>query len=532
MKPQKITTGPLTVKSALIIVGLALTAGLAFDRLVRYDPPGLGFVMFSTLVIVSATIVRRPGRWETYLLLAGSWTLALWVMIRAADYLAAINICAGLLLLSAAVTSEVFAPRVWLLRVRDLPVAGLGQLRSVCVGAFAPLAAVARERTNIRIGPALPYLRGFLFAAPVFVVFAALLASADSVFSNFLGDVIPSFDISIGETGAHVIWTAVVAWLTAGFLVFIAQPEPQPQVRPGDLQAAGDIAGDRPYEAPAFDRPIKRVERGPAGDRYVESMTVLGSITALFALFVGFQFAYLFSGAAQVDLPGVTYAQYARAGFFQLLAVATLTSGLVWVAFQISGARLEGRRLTAFRAVSALMILLTGVILASALKRLGLYEQAYGFTRLRLLSHVFSLLVGGVLLLLAAQLFWRERQLFLAGTVALGFTALTALNAINPDAYIAARNLDRRQPRKAPSLGYISELSADAVPAVIARYRNGPPNVRYADQIDAWACETLTPDRGWRGWNLGAARAQSARDRSGLNRASPRRKNWMQFCVT
>ncbi|MFY9264805.1 MAG: DUF4173 domain-containing protein [Solirubrobacterales bacterium] len=263
---------------------------------------------------------------------------------------------------------------------------------------------------------------------------------------------------------------------------------------------------------------------------YIEVMIVLSSVCALFALFVTFQFAYLFRGAAQIDLPGVTYAQYARAGFFQLLAVAVMTAALVWFALEAVGGSIEGRRLTAFRIAGTLMIVLTGVILISALKRLGLYEEAYGFTRLRLLSHVFAYLIAGVLTLLLAQVYWERRHLFLAGTIGLGFVALTALNAINPDAYIAAQNLARPSAMKKIDfgdgngryLGYISELSPDAVPTVLNQYAASPRDAVYEKQLAVWICWYIDPGVGWREWSLGRSKSKAAAKRSGFGPHSQR----------
>ena len=83
------------------------------------------------------------------------------------------------------------------------------------------------------------------------------------------------------------------------------------------------------------------------------------------------------------------------------------------------------------------------VVLASALKRLGLYEQAYGYTRLRLLADANILWLGAVLALVLAALAagragWLPRALVLVS--ALGALAFAVAN---PDGRIAARNVDR-----------------------------------------------------------------------------------------
>jgi hypothetical protein len=345
---------------------------------------------------------------------------------------------------------------------------------------------------------------------PVFAVFALLLSSADSVFSSFLGDAIPSIDISLGSTGTHLVWIAGFSWIAAGFLVFVVQPD-----RAGSPQA-DDAA------------PAKRTRDARPRFGYIEAMMVLGSVTALFAVFVIFQFAYLFGGAEQIDVPGVTYAEYARAGFFQLLAVAVLTMGLVWVSLQAVNDELSERQKIWFRGVCTLMILLTGVILISALKRLGLYEEAYGFTRMRLLSHAFTYLVGGMLLLMLAQLYRSGQSFFLAGSVCIGFLTLFVLNAINPDAYIATSNLERPIDARDTEPAYIDELSADAIPTVLDDLSQESPK-SYQAWLKGWVCSTLAETRSGREWNLGYSRATSAAQDAGFAIGEPGCMSWSGF---
>ncbi len=98
-----------------------------------------------------------------------------------------------------------------------------------------------------------------------------------------------------------------------------------------------------------------------------------------------------------LDTAGVTYAQYAREGFYQLLAVAFLVLAVVAVAGRRRGER-TGRRPTPVELLLGLLCLLTLVVLASALRRLGLLEDTYGFTLTRLYGHAGTLWVGAVLL--------------------------------------------------------------------------------------------------------------------------------------
>jgi hypothetical protein len=158
------------------------------------------------------------------------------------------------------------------------------------------------------------------------------------------------------------------------------------------------------------------------------------------------------------------------------------------------------------RVLLGVLCVLTLVMVASALRRLGLYEDAFGATRLRLLVHVALLWLGAVfvLVLLAGVL----RRGTLVPRVLVGLSALTALGfaAINPDARIAARNVDRYEDTGRLDAGYLRTLSADAAPA-IARL---PPMVAAcASYTVRW---DLRRDDGLAGANVGRVRARDALD--------------------
>lgn len=490
---EKLATGPLKAKSASLIVALGVTVGFSIDRLAMGQRVGLGFATAMLLFVACVWRMSARRRPEVLALLVGAAVLIGWTAIRAAGYMAAINTIAAVALISLAVTAWAFDPRVWLLPVVAHVQSLIDQAISMIAGAAKPVGVVASSRSQVDVSRAMPFIRGALFAIPVFGLFAILLASADSVFSGFLGDLVPKPPASIGSTLGHTAFILMLAWLVAGYLAFAWEPPHASAAESGELR--------------------------PRGDRFVEVMVVLSSVAALFALFVAFQFAYMFGGSRQAVAGGTTYAEYARQGFFQLLAVSVLTAVLVWVSM-LWLRPLTGRRRALFRSVCAAMVLLTGVILASALKRLGLYEEAYGYTRLRVLSHAFTYLIAGMLVVLVVQVFLDRDGLVPAGAVALGFVVLFGLNLINPDAYIAGRNIDRASAVN-PSwdLHYVTGLSADAVPVTAARLDELAPRQRA--QMRRWICGTVEQPRSVREWNLGASRAEAAADQAAIGRFSP-----------
>ena len=198
-----------------------------------------------------------------------------------------------------------------------------------------------------------------------------------------------------------------------------------------------------------------------------EWLLALGALNALFALFVAVQLAVLFGGDAYVrESAGLTYAEYARSGFAQLVVVAALT--LAVVAGALRWARTEDRRQQRIlRALLCLLCLLTLVVLASALHRLGLYEQAYGFTRTRLAVHALLLFGGALFVLVVAALASDRRGWLAQATVLLAAFASLAFWVSDPDRRIAAHNVERYAATGRIDTGYLARLSADAIPALM-----------------------------------------------------------------
>jgi len=194
---------------------------------------------------------------------------------------------------------------------------------------------------------------------------------------------------------------------------------------------------------------------------------------------------------------GLTYADYVHQGFGQLTVATVLTVLVVWAA-----ARKAPRTTAADRAwlrgSLGLLCVLTLVVIASALHRMQLYQEAYGFTRLRLLVDVFDLWLALVFLAIMAggaalRGGWLPRFALLSGVV-----ALIALAAVNPDAWIAQRNMDRYADTGHVDWPYLQGLSDDAVPTLAEL----PAAVEHCALQDRTAS-----DDDWLEWNLGRSRA-------------------------
>jgi len=195
----------------------------------------------------------------------------------------------------------------------------------------------------------------------------------------------------------------------------------------------------------------------------------LGALIALFTVFLGVQAVALFGGEEYVQrVAGVTYAEYARQGFFQLVAVSLLVLCVIAVAVRVLPSRPVSTR-TLRNTLLGLLCVLTLVILASAMARLQLYIDVYGLTRLRISAEawiawsagVFGLVVvAGVLNTLGRSAAWLPRA-----AVALAGVALAVFAYANPDLRIAESHHDVELTRI--DVAYLSGLSADALPALM-----------------------------------------------------------------
>jgi hypothetical protein len=266
-------------------------------------------------------------------------------------------------------------------------------------------------------------------------VFGSLLASADAAFASIVGDLVPTVD------GTSVTRWVVLFALGGGSVVgacflLTAPPQPgPPPVRPSRL-------GGLEWALP------------------------VGLLVALFALFVGVQFAALFGSDDYVlRTTGLTYAQYARSGFWQLLAVTVLALGVIVLGSRWARASTASERAWK-RGLLGTFAFLTLVIVASALSRMWLYQQAYGFTVLRLLVLTCELWLGvGFLLVLWSVLRLRPGGPA-RGMVATGVLALLALAVLDPEHFIAEHNIARYAASGEIDTYYLGRLSADAVPAL------------------------------------------------------------------
>jgi hypothetical protein len=243
---------------------------------------------------------------------------------------------------------------------------------------------------------------------------------------------------------------------------------------------------------------------------FIEAVVVLACVSLLFAVFVAVQFRYFFGGAANITVEGFTYAEYARRGFGELLAVAVI-SLLLFLGLGSLTRKEDPLRRRIFSALGVFLAVMVTIILVSAYRRLLLYEAAYGFSRIRLYTQVFMIWLGILLLGLAAlEIAGRIRWVSLALlAAAFGFTLTLA--GLNVDPSIVRWNGARAMNGGALDAAYLDSLSADAVPALLDLYTAGGPQKDAIGLGLACRLQEMETRRqtAWQGYTLSPAHALS-----------------------
>lgn len=335
--------------------------------------------------------------------------------------------------------------------------------------------------------------RGLAIAIPLIGVFGALFMSADAVFANLVLDVL---QVDVEWLASHLLLFSLSAWLATGYLRGLLTGTELPAL--GTLGLSGPLLDSEPR------RPALAI---------TEIAVALAAIDLLFLVFVIVQFRYLFGGDTIVQVTSdLTYAEYARRGFFELvLAVVLVVPVLLAVDWLLAAP--SRRDILVFRGLAGLQVGLVFAIAASALQRLRLYYESYGLTESRLYATALLVWIAAMLVWLAATVLRGRRDLFAFGALASGFGAVAVLFAANPDAIVARASVARTASASARvrfDVAYAASLSADAVPVLIEAFPELPPDVQCA--LARHMLRRWLPGRGRsiRGWNWSAVRASSA----------------------
>lgn len=288
-------------------------------------------------------------------------------------------------------------------------------------------------------------LLGLLIGVPLLLFVTGLLMSADAVFENVILRLPHLFlRLNFIEVTFRLLFVLVVTFLFFGvFQVLQRKPD---KTRLDQL-------------------PIKR----EPGFDSITAITILILINFVYFVFVVIQFKYFFSNGL---VAGMTYADYARRGFFELVIIL-LINWTILIGFLklVKEDRALPRMM--LKVLHSVLIMMSAIMLASAFQRLSLYEAAYGFTLDRLLAHGFMIFL---MIIFAYTLIrvWIERISLLHFYLIIGLIFYTVLNVVNLEQIVVDQNIERYEDTGKIDIYYLNSLSYTGWNGLIEFYEIEP----------------------------------------------------------
>ena len=493
--PSRLRLAPETNTRLLLT---AIELGILGDLLLRAGDIGVNITLWCWALLIAGGLTARdiPIDRRRMLLLGAAACFAMVPALRADPmliFLSGVSVILCLVLL----TWTAGAPETRLL-ARTIG-AYIGALWTSARHIIAGLVPLLTEEVRARSHMAPVYgrpvgaiVRGLLLAVPVLFIFGSLLVSADAAYASLMGRL---FRWDVETVASHVILTGIFAWLAAAYL--------HAPRRWAVYAPAGTGAG---------------VRIGA-----IEASTVVALVDALFLSFVLVQARYLFGGAEHVlETAGLTYAEYARRGFFELVAVCALALPLLVLV--VSGTRADSpsqRRV--HRVLVAVLIALLLLMMASALRRMWLYQAEFGWTLARVHATALMLWIGGSILWFAATALRGAPGRFTLGSIVGGLGVLATLVVANPAAAIVRANAERVAMGRDFDGAHAAEVGIDGLPALLEVLPRVAPSlderercaIRRTIQSARDADARGGRGRDWRVLNLARVRAREALARHG-----------------
>jgi Domain of unknown function (DUF4173) len=430
--------------SAARIVGvLAVIFGILFSYFFFEKAPGISvpiyfFLLTATIAVLHINLSKRKA--SDLWLAIPTLFFASMVAVRGSFFLGFLNVAASIGL-TFLMIKNVTGLRTRFLTIWDYVMTFVRIPVDYFVSEVDFLKSLVKpEGERPQSGNVKRILTGLVIAVPLLIIFTKLFSSADPIFGGYVNSI---FTLHIsGE------WIGrVILFLISGAVVSVTLWSLLTSTHKEEAQDSGS--------------------NSTAPSRTIEIATFLGSIATLFLSFIFLQINYLFGGEINIVHAGFTYAEYARHGFWELLAVAVITLVLLVAAEKIADFTKSKRAALTIPAI--IIIGEVFVIIASAFKRLSLYVFTYGETALRFYVASFIIFLFVIFAILLYKIIQTKKESFFMHGVLLSLiTAMVVFNLVNPEAFIAKKNFDLYEKTGKIDVDYLSSLSSDAIPVMLA----------------------------------------------------------------
>lgn len=288
-------------------------------------------------------------------------------------------------------------------------------------------------------------LVALMIGLPLVLILAVLLASSDAVFADFMETIIKKLDT---EFFARVILRLIMFVFVIPFMASTIFSYKNHRLISQRFQSGYEEKTQLIPEASAI--------------------TVLVLVNILYLIYAAVQSVYLFGAWADRLPDGLTYAEYARKGFFELAFVSAINAIMLLIFIRYTNRR--GKVGITVRILSVVLIALSAIQLASAFRRMALYIEAYGLSEDRFLVSAFMILMAVLFIFLGICEF-KENFPLLKSSLITAVAALLIVNFCIPNRLVATYNVDRYLKGDLASLDidYLKKSSADSILVLLDR---------------------------------------------------------------
>ena len=310
-----------------------------------------------------------------------------------------------------------------------------------------------------------------------------ILASADALFAAATADLQAFVQAHFTTALWKLLWGLVLTPFVFSLLVSLRRPQP--------------------LTVPA-------AETTPKADGLLFAV-MLTALDALYLLFLAVQSAGLFGGPDYLAARGISYADWARSGFFQMVGVTILNLAVLLPAVSLS--RREGGAWKVLRLLSALLAAESLVLLASACWRMTLYVTAYGLSFKRLMTY-WGMAMMALFLLAALHKTRRPDFSFCRAAFPLALAGWLVINCVPADYLVAKNQVDRYLSGASASIDaeyLLYDLSCDTLSQldrldenlICHDWQNGGQR-RLAVLVSQRRAEAAAACSDWHTWSLSA----------------------------
>ncbi len=204
------------------------------------------------------------------------------------------------------------------------------------------------------------------------------------------------------------------------------------------------------------------------GIENVYIISFLSAIAVAYLMYLFSQLAYFFSAFSGFLPDGViTYAQYARKGFFEMCVIAIINLGLVFLALLISKKK-NGKVCHGIKALTTFIALFTLMIISTAISKMVIYIDAYGMTEKRVTTSAFMLFLAVVFVAVILRIYIRKINIVKTALLVGGVIVLL-LGTFNVNNICASYNYESYKSGKLDTIDVnaLYELGDEGIPYIV-----------------------------------------------------------------